>query len=189
MLEGSVPFPPMCSEFSMSLLLSFPTPPSSPEMMVRACYESARDAETRTRYQMVLLAQQGLTATAIAPLVLRSHDTVSRVVVRYREGGPDAVPHRPRPGRVPTVTLAWQAELLRVIDLDPHDVGVPSANWTTGVLADYLAEQTGIAVDAETVRQRLHRLGYVCKRPTWTVEHKAHEQEGYLGNACGRSSS
>ena len=173
----------------MSTLLSFSTVARSAEAAVRERYESAADAETRTRYQMVLLAQHGLTATAIAPLVLRSHDTVSRVLRRYRDGGLAAVPHRPRPGRAPTISPAWQEELLRVIELDPHDVGVPSANWTTGLLADYLAKETGIAVDPETVRQRLHRLDYVCKRPTWTVEHKAHEQEGYLGNACGRSSS
>ena len=173
----------------MSTLLSFSTVARSAEAAVRERYESARDAETRTRYQMVLLAQHGLNATAIAPLVFRSHDTVSRVLRRYAADGLDAVPHRPRPGRAATVTPAWQAELLRVIELDPHDVGVPSANWTTGLLADYLARETGIAVDPETVRQRLHRLDYVCKRPTWTVAHKAHEQEGYLGNACGRSSS
>jgi transposase len=173
----------------MSILLSFPTVPPTVEAAVRERYESAADAETRTRYQMVLLARQGLSATAIAPLVVRSHDTVSRVLRRYRDGGLDAVPHRPRPGRAATVTPAWQAELVRVIELDPHDVGVPSANWTTGLLADYLARQTGIAVDAETVRQRLHRLGYVCKRPTWTVAHKAQEQADYLGNGSGRSSS
>jgi transposase len=172
----------------MSILLSFPTVPPTVEAAVRERYESAADAETRTRYQMVLLAQQGLSATAIAPLVVRSHDTVSRVLRHYRDGGLDAVPHRPRPGRAPTITPVWQAELVRVIDLDPHDVGVPSANWTTGLLADYLAKGTGIAVDAETVRQRLHRLGYVCKRPTWTVAHKAHERADYPGNACGRSS-
>jgi len=34
-------------------------------------------------------------------------------------------------------------ELLRVVDLDPHTVDVPSANWTTGLLADYLAKQPG----------------------------------------------
>ena len=173
----------------MSTVLSFPTMRPSAEAAVRERYESAADAETRTRYQMVLLAQQGWSATAIAPVVVRSHDTVSRVLRQYRAGGLDAVPHRPRPGRAATVTPAWQAELVRVMELGPHDVGVPSANWTTGLLAAYLAEQTGIAVDQETVRQRLHRLGYVCKRPTWTVEHKAQEQAGYLGNACGRSSS
>jgi transposase len=52
-----------------------------------------------------------------------------------------------------------------------------------------VAQRTGIAVDQETVRRYLHRLGYVCKRPTWTVEHKAQERDDYLGNACGRSSS
>jgi len=172
----------------MSTVLSFPQATSSAATAVRARYEAAADAETRTRYQMVLLALQGLSAVAIAPLVLRSHDTVSRVLARYRAGGLDAVPRRRPPGKSPTVTPAWQEELRRVIELDPHDVGVPSANWTTGLLAAYLAEQTGIAVDQETVRQHLHRLGYVCKRPTWTVAHKAQEQAGYLGNACGRSS-
>jgi transposase len=173
----------------MSIPLSFPAVPPTVEAAVRERYEAAADAETRTRYQMVLLAQQGWSATAIAPLVVRSHDTVSRVLRRYRAGGLDAVPHRPRPGRAATVTPAWQEELLRVIELDPHDVGVPSANWTTGLLAEYLAKGTGVAVDAETVRHYLHRLGFVCKRPTWTVAHKAQEQADYLGNASGRSSS
>ena len=49
MLEG-VNVSPMFSEFSMSTLLSFPTTPSFPEAVVRERYESARDAETRTRY-------------------------------------------------------------------------------------------------------------------------------------------
>jgi hypothetical protein len=32
--------------------------------------------------------------------------------------------------------------LLRVVDLDPHEVGVDSALWTCRLLADYLAEVT-----------------------------------------------
>lgn len=34
-----------------------------------------------------------------------------------------------------------------------------------------------------TVRVHLHAHGYVCKRPTWTLKHKAEEQLGYVGNA------
>ena len=74
-------------------------------------------------------------------------------------------------------------ELLRVIELDPHEVGVASANWTTGRLVTYLAQQTGIAVSDETVRQYLLAHDYVCKRPTWTLQRRAAEQEGYVGNA------
>ena len=47
-----------------------------------------------------------------------------------------AVPYRPIPGAAPVVTPAWEAELRRVIELDPHEVGVASALWTTGLLAD-----------------------------------------------------
>jgi transposase len=150
---------------------------------VEGCYETARDAETRTRYQIVLLAADGHRAPQIAPLVRRSRDTVRRVLQRYRAGGAGEVPQRPRPGRPPAVPAAWEAELRRVIELDPHTVGVDSANWTTRLLADYLARATGHRSGIETVRVHLHRAGYVCKRPTWTLQRKAEEQEGWAKNA------
>jgi transposase len=83
------------------------------------------------------------------------------------------------------VTPEWKAELLRVIDLDPHTVGVRSANWTTHLLATYLAAKTQVAVTAETVRLYLRAAGGVCKRPTWTLKRKAEAQPGYVGNVCG----
>jgi transposase len=153
-------------------------------------YDQAPDPETRTRYQMLVFGvERGWTTDQIAPLVKRSHDVVMRVFQRFVAGGLGAVPRRSPPGRQPQVTRLWQEELLRVIEDDPHQHGVASANWTTIVLADYLASKTGVRVDPETVRRHLHRLGYVCKRPTWTVAHKAAEREGPkghpVGNACG----
>jgi transposase len=150
---------------------------------LRRRYDTTDDPEDRLRYQMVWLAHGGKRAPEIAQLVLRSPDTVLRVLHRFQAGGLDAVPRRTAPGPARTVTPAWEAELLRVIELDPHDVGVQSANWTTGLLASHLAKQTGIAVSDETVRAYLHEHGYVCKRPTWTLQRRAAEQDGYLGNA------
>jgi transposase len=62
------------------------------------------------------------------------------------------------------------------------------ANWTTQRLADYLAQKTGLAVDPKTVRRFLHRHDYVCKRPTWTVSHKAAERADWVGKGCGERS-
>ena len=45
--------------------------------------EEAAGAETRTRYQMIGLAQSGHTAPHIAGLVLRSEDTAARVLKRF----------------------------------------------------------------------------------------------------------
>jgi transposase len=150
---------------------------------VEQCYETAGDAETRTRFHIVLLAADGRSAPRIAALVRRSKDTVRRVLHRYRDGGAGDVPQRPRPGRPSAVPAAWAVELHRVIDLDPHTVGVDSANWTTRLLADYLARVTGHRTGIETVRVQLHQAGYVCKRPTWTLQRKAQEQPEWAKNA------
>ena len=153
---------------------------------LRRQYEEASTAETRTRYHMVLLAQQGLRVPQIARLVVRSEDTVARVLKRFLTQGLEAVPRKSTTSRrARIVTTAWEVELLRVIELDPHEVGQETANWTTQRLASYLANKTGIKVSLETVRTSLHSLGYVCKRPTWTLKRKAEGQANYVGNACG----
>ena len=152
---------------------------------LRRRYDDASDAETRTRYQMLLLSASGQTSTQIAQIVLRSQDTVVRVLKRFLAGGLDAVPRRTAPGRMRTITAAWEAELVRVIELDPHEVGEETANWTTARLAEYLGKHTGILVTEETVRVYLHAHDYVCKRPIWTLRRKAEEKADYVGNACG----
>jgi len=148
-------------------------------------YNTTPHAKLRLRSHIVLLAHQGRSVAEIAAIVLRSRDTVERVLKRFLQGGITALPPRTAPGRTPTVTPEWHAELLRVIDLDPHTVGVSSANWATGLLTTYLATKTQITVTAETVRLYLRKAGYVCKRPTWTLKRKAEEQPGYVGNASG----
>ncbi len=50
--------------------------------------------------------------------------------------------------------------MLRVIELDPHEVGQETANWTTELLAEYLDQQTDMQVTQETVRVYLHAHGY-----------------------------
>ncbi len=152
---------------------------------LRCRYHDTTDAETRTRYQMLLLSLRGQTSSQIAPIVLRSQDTVLRGLKRFLTGGLDAVPRCTAPGRARTVTVAWEAELLRAIELDPYEVSQDTANWTTERLADYLGQHTGIQVTEETVRVYLHAHDYVCKRPTWTLRRKAEEKADYVGNACG----
>jgi transposase len=93
------------------------------------------------------------------------------------------VPHRPHPGQPPHYPPGWEAELVRVADLDPHEVGVDSALWTCRLLADHLAEVTGHRAGIETVRVALHRAGFVCKRPVWTLTRKAQNQPGWAKNA------
>ena len=69
--------------------------------------------------------------------------------------------------------------LAEAMRLGPQACGIPRPTWTAPLLASYLAEKTGIAVGEQTVRHYLALLDYVCRRPTWTVRHKAEEQPDY----------
>ena len=169
----------------MATPLTLPPLSDTQVIELRQLYDTTTNAKLRLRARIMLLAHQGRSVAEIAAIILRSRDTVERVLKRFFQGGLAALPPGTAPGRAPTVTPEWHAELLRVIDLDPHTVGVRSANWTTRLLATYLAGKTQVAVTAETVRLYLHATGDVCKRPTWTLKRKAEAQPGYVGNACG----
>jgi transposase len=119
----------------------------------------------------------------IAWLVRRGRDQVGKILHRFQREGIGGLVPRKHTGRPLGVTPAWLAELQRVIELDPRSLGVDSAVWTTRLLADYLEQVTGHPAAIETVRVHLHRLGYVCKRPTWSLKRKSTEQAGWVKNA------
>lgn len=146
-------------------------------------YEQARSAVERTNCQVVLLADEGRSITEIGWLVRRGREQVRTILHRFQSEGVAGLLPRLRTGRPPEVTSAWLAELRRVIEVDPHTVGVDSAVWTTRLLADYLERATGQRTGIETVRVHLHHLGYVCKRPTWSLKRKSTEQAGWVKNA------
>ena len=149
-------------------------------------HERAGSAIERTKCQMVLLADEGRSIIEIAWLVGRGREQVRKVLHRFRAEGVVGLAPRKHTVRPPEVTPAWLAELQRVIELDPHAVGVNSAVWTRRLLATYLAEVTGHGTGIEAVRVHLHRAGYVCKRPTWSLKRKATEPAmALLGHTVG----
>src|SRR6266508_4556589 len=102
-------------------------------------------------------------------------------------------PGRPRRAGTPLPDYppGWEQELVRVADLDPHQVGVPSALWSCRLLADYLAGVTGYRAGIESVRIALHRAGFVCKRPAGCCPARPRPSRGGQktceggGAACG----
>ena len=149
-------------------------------------YRYAPSRLVRQRSHIVLLAYQLDTQAEIARVVRCSHVTVGRTLRLYDQGGRQALRRRPYPrARLGRVTLAWQRELAEAMRLGPQACGVPRPTWTAPLLAKYLQEKTGIAVSERTVRRGLALLDYVCRRPTWTVRHKAEEQPEYLPKRQG----
>jgi transposase len=133
-------------------------------------YRTTRDARLRTRAQMVLLAaERRLTAAQIAEIVRASQETVRRWLKRYLAEGVEGLRDVPHPGAPRKVTAEYRERLVQAVRRRPRSLGLPFSLWTLRRLADYMAEQTGIRVEYETVRVHLKAAGIVLSRPQHTI--------------------
>ena len=129
-------------------------------------YQTTKDVRLRSRAQMMLLAvEKRLTAPAIAAIVRDDEQTVRRWMKRYVAEGVEGLKDAPKSGNPGKVTLAYEDKLLSVVRQRPRSLDLPFSTWTLQRLADYLAEETGIRVNAETVRLHLAKRELVLSRP------------------------
>lgn len=129
-------------------------------------YRVTDDVRLRPRAQMVLLAaEKGWTASAISEIVRQDENTVRMWLRRYMAEGIEGLKDEPRPGIAPKVTEEYETKLLAAVRRRPRSCDLPFSTWTLQRLADYLAEQTGIRVEAETVRLHLAKHEIVLSRP------------------------
>jgi transposase len=143
-------------------------------------YRFSSDRLVRQRSHIVLLATQLDTQLEIARVVRCSTDTVRSTLSLYRQGGRAALRRRraKKPGTAKR-DLSWLKALALAMVDGPRAFGLDRPTWTAPLLAQSLAQRTGVDVDERTVRRGLAELGYVCRRPTWTVRHIAEEQQDY----------
>lgn len=141
-------------------------------------YQTTRDVRLRNRTQMVLLAaEQGMVAPAIAKIVRESEETVRRWLKRYLAEGVNGLKDLPHPGAAPKLTAAYQAELIRVVRQRPRSLGQDFSLWTLQRLVDYMAEQTGVRVSSECLRLQLKKAEIVLSRPQHKISSPDPEYE------------
>lgn len=146
--------------------IRLPNLPSDALQELDDLYRTTKDARLRTRAQMMLLAaEQQLTAPEIAQIVRTDDETVRIWLKRYQSEGINGLADEPRPGAPTKVTPAYQERLRQVVRQRPRSLGQSYSLWTLQRLADYMADQTGIRVKAETVRVHLKAGGIVLSRP------------------------
>lgn len=129
-------------------------------------YRTTKDPRVRTRAQMVFLsAEQNMIVPQIVAIVRESEPTVVRWLKRYCTEGANGLCDAPRPGRPSDLTDDYRGRLVSAVRRRPRSLNLPYSMWTLQRLADYLAEQTGVRVSAETVRHALQKAGIVMSRP------------------------
>lgn len=141
-------------------------------------YRKSKHVHFKQRVQIVLLAlEKGLVAAEIGEIVRLNEQTVRRWLKRYQAEGLEGLKDKPRPGAKPVVTPAYRDLLLLTVRKRPRSMGLDYSMWTCQRLADYLAEETGIRVSDETVRQYLAQGGIVLSRPQHKISSPDPEYE------------
>jgi len=133
-------------------------------------YRTTKDVHMRLRAQISLLAaEKEMNAREIAEIVRKDDETVRIWLKRYKAEGIQGLADKPRSGGPKKVTDAYREKLLQVVRERPHSLGQSYSMWTLQRLADYLAEETGLRVEAETVRVYLKAADIVLSRPQHTI--------------------
>lgn len=135
-------------------------------------HRDTNDADVRSRCDMILWSNAGLSPPQIAARVRFSRRTVTRYIKRYEAEGLQGLHTKPRTGRPRRVTAEYEAKLLKAVEQEPRALGLPFSNWTTANLADYMSQETGITISSRQVENYLKAHGWRLRRPVRTVKHK-----------------
>src|SRR5687767_12925199 len=118
------------------------------------------------RMQAWHLKQQGWAQRQIATALGVSEGAVSQWMTRGREGGPEALRHRPRPGAPRRLTADQLARLPSLLQHSPEAYGFRGALWTRGRIAAVMHAEFGISYHPRHV-------GRLCKAVRWSPQKPA----------------
>lgn len=152
---------------------------------LRQMYDRADCPRLRRRVQIVLLMHAGYAIPEIARITRQSLWTVRRWLHRFEAEGCAGLAEAPRSGRPPVLTTAIELFLREAVARSPRDYGYARPGWTTALLARLVRRQFKRSVTAECIRQHLAQVDGVCRRPTWTVRHRAQAEPGYAQKKAG----
>ena len=87
--------------------------------------------EVRQRAMGVRLLHEGKRPKEVAEFLSVSQPTVYDWHHRWQEGGIEGLANRPKSGRPVKATASYVAELEKVVEQDPQELGYAFSIWTT----------------------------------------------------------
>jgi transposase len=139
------------------------------QRVIEELYHRTPNTTIKTRCQIILLSARPMSVPQIAQVIFYSEDTVARCIHVFNQSRLESLLPSPKGGRLPKITPDYLKRLLSIIEQDPRCLRCPFSNWTAPLLAEYLAQETGIRLDESRIRHYLHAHGYDLLRPVLTV--------------------
>lgn len=133
----------------------------------------AQDGRVVRRAQVIELSRQGRPVCEIASLTGFSPEGIRELKHRWNESGEEALHDAPRSGRPSRVTGTFRKRLASAVRKGPAKFGYVFTVWTTARLAEHMAQETGIRIGLDRLRQILHELDMSWTRPAHTTRNLA----------------
>ncbi len=125
---------------------------------------------TRDRLEMVRLADAGWSVPTIARHLGQHEHTVRAWIKAFLDGGCDALPNKPRGGKISALTAA-------MLDTVRAEIARGARTWTAAQLADWVAEHHGVRLSTDRLRVHLRRAKISWQRTSRTLKHKQDPDE------------
>lgn len=119
----------------------------------------------RRRRLAVARHEDGYEVEEIAAFLGVAPRSVWRWIAAYRGDGDDGLRARPAPGRPPKLTRVQEKVVARWLGERPTAFGFATDLWTAGRLAQLIAGQFGVPMNANYLCAWLRRRGYSPQTP------------------------
>lgn len=123
------------------------------------------DLRLRERARIVRLLHQGHKHQAIADWLAISVGQVYYWHKRWRQEGLDGLRDKQRTGRPEIGTAAVKAEVEKLLETDPQELGYAFTVWNVPRLLAHLEQEKGIRMHENTLRNLLSQMDYAYRRP------------------------
>lgn len=130
----------------------------------------ATDVRVYKRALALMELWHGRPVHAVAQMLQVHRSTVSNWRSRYLlKPKPQALWDRPGRGRRGVWTPALVALLQQSLPRRPLLLGYMATEWTAPLLLEHLERVAGVRISDDTLRRKLHQLGYRYKRPGYVL--------------------
>ena len=139
---------------------------ASQRRKIRTRLRETHDVRLYRRLLAVLEFDRAKSGSANAELLGGSCQSVYNWITRFKHGGDGCeLIDAPRSGRPARAGEVVSVSLKTLLILSPEWFGYYATHWTVQLLKNQLRQNTGEEYSSDTIRRRLHELGYVWKRP------------------------
>lgn len=130
----------------------------------KACRKE-NNAKAKIRLKAAILRKQQKTYTEISTGLDVLPSTLSYWLQRMNLEGIKASHHRKHPGKKSFLSYQQLISLQKELMQDPQTLGFAQSVWTTRMIIQHVNQRYGIKYTARGIRDLLHRIGFVSKKP------------------------